>query len=101
MTNEELENTSKALDEVLEVLQKYNLTAQSLVILYGNLGYSLGASIDGYQGGEGPSYEELEKKYYSEPTIGTSMMLQGLLVTSWNRQLDQENDGNNDEKETE
>jgi hypothetical protein len=33
--------------------------------------------------GNGPSYEELNKQYYSNPTIGVALMLQSLILSSW------------------
>ena len=92
MSTKDTENTSKALDEILGVLNKHNLKAKDLVLLYGNLGYSLGASVDGYEGGEGPTYEELEQKYYTKPTVGTALMLQGMLVTTWYDEVEQDDE---------
>lgn len=80
---EEQERTSEALNEMVLVLQKHKLRIQDLVLLYGNLGYSIGASIEGIDNSQGPSLEELQKKYYEKPTVGIAMMLQGMLTTSW------------------
>jgi hypothetical protein len=79
--DEEADKASSALDEVLEVLRKHKLRVQDLILLYGNLGYSLGASIEGLT--EGLTVEELQKKYYENPTVGVTLMLQGLLTTTW------------------
>lgn len=76
------EKVSDLHDKILEMLQDARPTVGELIILYGNLGYALGASIDGYTE-KGPSPEELEKLYYSNPTIGVAMMLQGMTVSSW------------------
>ena len=51
--------------------------------MYGNLGYSIGASIEEIEQGSGPTVEELQKSYYQNPTVGTALMLQGLLTSSW------------------
>jgi hypothetical protein len=80
---EEQEKTSKALDEIILILQKYKLRVQDLVLLYGNLGYSIGASIEGLKNTEGPSIDELQKNFYEKPTVGIAMMLQGMLTTTW------------------
>ena len=78
---EEAELASTALDEILEVLKKHKLRVQDLILLYGNLGYSIGASIEGLS--DGLTTDELQKKYYENPTVGTTMMLQSVLVTTW------------------
>lgn len=80
---EEQDKASKALDDILIVLKEAKLRTQDLILLYGNLGYSIGASIDGLTGSPGPSVEELQKMYYEKPSIGVAMMLQGILTTSW------------------
>src|SRR5262245_5584559 len=80
---EEEQKTSQALDEIISVLKKYNLRVQDLILLYGNLGYSIGASIAGIDTKEGPSIEELQKQYYEKPSIDIAMMLQGMLTTTW------------------
>lgn len=79
--DEESDKASAALDEVLSVLKKHNLRIQELVLLYGNLGYSIGASIEGLS--EGLTLDELQKKYYENPTVGVTLMLQGILTTTW------------------
>jgi len=85
---EEQENANQALQELLDVLRKRNLRTQDLVVVYGNLGYALGASIEGVdQSTGGPSMQELQEQYYTEPTLGVSLMLQGYLVTSWYSQV--------------
>lgn len=85
--DEEREKANQALGELIEVLSKYKLRVQDLVVVYGNLGYAIGAAIEGYNGQEGPGLEELQKRYYSNPSIGVAMMLQGMLVTSWYDQV--------------
>ena len=78
------------LDEILEIFQRYRPTAGEIIVTYGNLGYQLGASIEGHQG-NGPSIEELNKSYYSKPTLGTALMLQGIEVTGWYQDHEKEN----------
>lgn len=80
---EEQDKASKALGDILEVLKAAKLRTQDLILLYGNLGYSIGASIEGLTGSPGPTADELQKTYYEKPTIGVAMMLQGILTTSW------------------
>ena len=76
------EKCNKIYEELVTIFQKYKPTIGEVLISYGNLGYTLGASIDGYKD-KGPSLEELSKLYYSNPTIGISLMLSGLTTTSW------------------
>jgi hypothetical protein len=72
----------KALEDLMKVINKHKLSAIEQTMLYGNLGYSLGASIGGYKG-TGPSIEALKKNYYSNPTLADSLMLQGLEIILW------------------
>lgn len=80
---EEQEKASEALNEIILTLKKYKLRVQDLILLYGNLGYSIGASIEGLDNTQGPTIDELQKKYYEKPTVGIAMMLQGMLTTTW------------------
>jgi hypothetical protein len=80
---EERERANQALGELIDVLAKYKLRAQDLVVVYGNLGYAIGASMEGHSGDSGPGVEELQQAYYSKPTLGVALMLQGMLITSW------------------
>ena len=73
---------SDLYQELVEVFQKYKPTVGELLIAYSNLGYTLGASIGGYKD-KGPSMEELEKLYYSQPSLDVALMLQAMTVGSW------------------
>lgn len=72
------------LNEILDVLGGANLNVQELLVLYGNLGYYIGASIAGFTG-KGPSLEEIKREYYSKPTVDVGLMLQGMLITEWEK----------------
>lgn len=81
------EKVSDAHERIVTVLQEQKLTVGELLVLFGNLGYTLGASIAGYKE-KGPSPEELEKLYYAGSSnkkkhLGVALMLQGMTVTSW------------------
>ena len=76
------EKCNTTLRKLLDAFQEHRPTIPEILVIYGNLGYLLGASIEGYDA-EGPNIEELEKKYYVDPTVGTALMLQGLQVTNW------------------
>jgi hypothetical protein len=73
---------NQALGDVLEAFQKNKLTVGEILVVYGNLGYALGASIEGFDE-KGPSFSELNQLYYTKPTPGVALMLQGVTVTSW------------------
>jgi hypothetical protein len=76
------ERCNKILEELMAVFQKHEPTVGETCVILGNLGYSLGASIGGYDG-KGPSPEELKHLYYTEPSLAVAMMLNGLTVTTW------------------
>jgi hypothetical protein len=80
--NIDAEKTSEVLDKILEVLRENKLNTLELIVLLSNLGYSIGASLEGFQG-NGPSFEELQKMYYSNPTVGVALMNQAMLMSSW------------------
>lgn len=73
---------SQLLDKLLQAFQEHGPTVGEILVAYGNLGYSLGAAIEGHKS-NGPDVEELKKKYYADPTVGTALMLQGIEVTNW------------------
>ena len=69
--------------KLVEVFQEAKPTIGEILIAYGNLGYTLGASIGRYSE-KGPSFEELNELYYKEPgRLDIAMMLQGLTICSW------------------
>lgn len=81
------DKASKALEELIKVFQENRLTIGEILITYGNLGYSLGTSIAGFEG-KGPSFDELQKLYYSSSgsratQIGVALALQGFTITTW------------------
>jgi len=80
---EERDKANKALSALIETLAEYHLRAQDLLVVYGNLGYAIGASMEGHKGNEGPGLEELQQAYYTSPSVGIALMLQGMLITSW------------------
>jgi len=70
------------LEQVMVVLNQNQLDIPGLLLLYGNLGYHIGASMAGIKD-KGPNLEELKRSYYSHPTVDVGLMIQGLLITSW------------------
>ncbi|HUU86419.1 MAG TPA: hypothetical protein VMX17_01530 [Candidatus Glassbacteria bacterium] len=76
------EKISEAHSEILNILQNKKLNVKELVLLYGNLGYTIGASIGGYQD-KGPSEEEVLKMYMEKPSIDVALMAQGINITTW------------------
>lgn len=82
------EKASNLLSELIEVYQKHRPSVGETLAVTSNLIYSLGASMSPFYGVEmgekGPSIEELNKIYYSEPNrIDVAMMLQGLTMAVW------------------
>ena len=72
------------IEELLKVFQEYQPTIGEILLTYGNLGYALGACIGGYQGKTGPSVEKLKQLYFEKPgDVAVSLMLEGMTVTSW------------------
>lgn len=89
---------TEVLAELVEVFQKHKPTVGEILIAYGNLGYTLGASIGKFE--KGPSIEELEKLYYSEPgRLDVALMIQGLQVTTWYESYAEKAIDNKDTKE--
>mgnify|MGYP001403697655 CR=1 FL=1 len=73
---------SEILGQLIETFKNRSPTVNEILVIYGNLGYSLGAAIEGYKD-KGPSIKELQEKYYKNPTVGAALMLQGVEVTGW------------------
>ncbi len=80
--NDNIDELNGALGELIDIFKKHKLRVQDILLVYGNLGYALGASIEGCKG-EGPDLDELMKKYHTSPTLGVALMLQGITITSW------------------
>ena len=76
------EKCGDLLSKIIEAFEEHKPTVGEILVIYGNLGYTLGASIEGY-GSKGPGVEELKKEYYANPSVGTALMLQGIEVTNW------------------
>ena len=77
------ERCNEMFEELVEVFQKHRPTVGEIIVAYGNLGYTLGASVNNYKG-KGPGIEQLKELYYKNPgDIGIALMLQGLTVTTW------------------
>lgn len=76
------DKTSKLVEDLVTLFQEVKPTIGEILIAYGNLGYILGASIEGHKG-QGPNIEELKKLYLSNPTVGVNLMLTGINITTW------------------
>jgi len=81
------DKVEKALNKILKALNQEQLTIPELIRLYGNLGYQIGTSIAGVK--KQVSLEELKQLYYTNPTVDVGLMLQGLLITSWEEDFQQ------------
>ena len=71
----------KVLTKIQKILNRNKLNVPELLIAYGNLGYHIGAAMAQVQGEQGPSSEELQKAYYTNPTVDVALMIQGLIIT--------------------
>jgi hypothetical protein len=76
------QKVSAAVEKIMKLLNKTKLNIPELLVLYGNLGYHIGASIAGLDS-KGPNIEELKRAYYQNPTVDVGLMLQGMLITAW------------------
>jgi len=70
------------LAKIHKILNKEHFSISELILLYGNLGYGIGAAIAMIEG-PGPTLQELKLEDKLNPTIDVGLMLQGLLITSW------------------
>lgn len=77
------EEVDSAYVELVQVFQKHKLTVKEILLVYGNLGYTLGASIEGYEEGKGPNEQQLYSMYYTKATPGVALMCQGINITTW------------------
>tara|TARA_Y100000310_G_scaffold345804_1_gene470188 strand:- start:10223 stop:10540 length:318 start_codon:yes stop_codon:yes gene_type:complete len=75
------EKCSELLEKLIIAFQEYKPTVGEILVIYGNLGYTLGASIEGET--KGPDIESLKQKYYTNPSVGAALMLQGIEITNW------------------
>jgi len=67
------------LKQILKCIDGAALTQDEAVLLYGNLGYSLGTSISG-QSKHPPTLEELEISYLTQPSVANFLSLTGLNI---------------------
>lgn len=79
MSKINVEKCEKTLDELQDVLNKAKLNLQELVWAYGQLGYNIGATLEGVAF----TVDEATKEYYEKPRLGVSLMVQGLHVQTW------------------
>lgn len=78
-------NTSKinkTLNKILKVINKNNLNIPELILLVANLTIAVGKSLSGVKG-EIPNTEDLQRLYYTDPTVDVQLMLQGKLMVTW------------------
>lgn len=74
---------NKVYVQLVNIFKETKLTVPELLLTIGNLTYTLGASIGGYESGKGPSEIELAKLHATNPTIDVALMISGLHVASW------------------
>lgn len=84
--NEVSSKVSECLEDIIGILNKHRLSYEEIVLMFSNLSYTLGASMDGYKE-KGPSIDELEKMYYTKPTAGIALMMTGMEASVWYNNL--------------
>jgi hypothetical protein len=82
MSDENDKKILEVMNATLKLLNKKKLNIPELLLFFGNLGYHIGASMAGLKA-NGPGIEELKREYYSNPTVDTGLMMQGLLINQW------------------
>jgi len=75
---------AKLIAKIMRLINKKKLSVAEMIVLYGNLGYHMGASMAGFKG-TGPTLEVLKHEYYQNPTVDTGLMIQGLMITDWEK----------------
>ena len=71
------------LKDITDILNKNKLDNKDLVEIYSRLGVSIGCSIEGYK--EIPDINKLETGYYSNPRMGSALILQSILLAEWTK----------------
>ena len=86
---EEEDNASLLLKSIVKSFRKYKPTVEEILVVYGNLGYLLGASIQGIPKDQrGPGPEEVWDKYKNNPEeVSWALMAVGIDITSWANNL--------------
>lgn len=87
------EKANVCIEKILNTFKKYNLTVEEIILIYSNVGYSIGASLEGYKD-KGPSPEKVQRKIYEDRTIGYALMAQSLMMNGeWLPHLEQDQVG--------
>jgi len=73
----------KATADLLKALNKNNLTVAEMIRVFSRLGYTIGASLAGFEGKGPADIEVLKQEYYTHPTVDIALMLQALLIDTW------------------
>ena len=79
-------NLDKVYTKLVKIFQEAKLDVRDILTIYGNLGYTLGASIGGYQT-KGPNIEELNHLYATNPTVDVALMIQSINTVLWAEDL--------------
>ncbi len=77
----------KTYTELVNVFKKNKLNVKEILIVLGNLVYTIGASVGNY-GEKGPSPSKLEELYLLKPTIDVALMITGLNICMWQEDLE-------------
>lgn len=93
----DIKKCEKVLDELHESLNKNKLNLKELVWTYGQLGYNIGATLEG----TGLTAEEVNKQYYLNPRLGIALQAQGLNIQMWIDKIEESRDDKSDRGSTE
>jgi len=82
---------TRVYKDTCELFSNAYLTTEEILKVYGNLGIALGVSIDEIDISKKPlNIEEIRVAYLKEPTVGSALVLQGYLITTWSDNIKEE-----------
>ena len=77
----------KTYTELVNVFKKNKLNVKEILIVLGNLVYTIGASVGNYDK-KGPSPSKLEELYLLKPTIDVALMIKSILNDLYGEKID-------------
>ncbi len=91
----DLKKVEECIRSLEKILQDQNLNVGELLLVYGNLGYKMGANLrralsDPKFKSEPPDLDILNKLYYTNASIDVALMITSLQIVSWIDDLENE-----------
>lgn len=77
-----------ALDKLQKTFNESKLSLKELIWVYGQLGYNIGATLEG----KAFNLEEVQKEYYTKPRLGIALQVQGLQIQTWTDAIEESRD---------